>query len=93
MKKIIWFSFVTVFLSISAVFAQTVNISFPKGSQQAGYAAGILQNSLLKKGYTFKQTNAEYKISISIDSVGLGSEAFTVATTRKKISVKGGDAR
>lgn len=74
-------------------FSQSVTISSPKNLIQASYAAGMIQKELTNKGYIFVQSKADFTISLSVNSEKLGSEAFSVVTDGKRITITGGDNR
>ena len=92
MKKVICLFIAT--LSVFACgFSQSVRISYSRVSPQASYAARMLENALLKKGYSKKETKSDFEINLSINDTSLGSEAFSVSNNGKKITVIGGDDR
>jgi hypothetical protein len=73
--------------------SQTVQIFFAKPSPQATYAASMLEKSLHQKGYVVKESKPDYQVTLEMDSVKLGSEAFSIVNNGKKISITGGDER
>lgn len=75
------------------VFSQTVDLSYNKSSPQQVYGATMLENSLEKKGYAVKEISSEDKIVLTLDTKQLGSEAFSILTAGKKITITGGDER
>ncbi len=72
--------------------SQSVNLLFDTSLPQTIYAAGQVKKSLLKHGYYLKE-EADYSINLTVDAVNLKSEAFSIISDNKKITVTGGDAR
>src|SRR5215212_619108 len=93
MKKIIWCIIISLSGSVREGFSQTVRITYSKASLQEAYAAGMVEKSLLKKGYSLKGSNTEFEIRLTINKENLGSEAYSVVRDNKKITVTGGDER
>lgn len=71
-------------------FSQTIGVSYAQGSPRQEYAAGVLEKSIIKKGYGYKKSGAEFVINFLIDKA-LGSEAFSIQPSAKRITVSGGD--
>ncbi|MBN1398151.1 MAG: hypothetical protein JXA06_09005 [Bacteroidetes bacterium] len=85
-----------ILLLIGLVFpanSQTVQIQYNVSVPQAKYAAGVLQKSLEKKGYTIKEKQADYVIDIIVNTDDLTAESYTILPENKKIIIKGGDGR
>lgn len=93
MQKILLFFIIFITVFISSVFSQSVNIVYSKASNQAAYAARVLEKSLTKKGYSLKPSKPDFVITLTINAEKYGSEAFSVVTGGKKISITGGDER
>lgn len=93
MKKIIWCIIISLSGFMRAGFSQSVHIAYSKASLQEAYAAGMVEKSLLKKGYSLKGSNPEFEIRLTINKEKLGSEAYSVVRDKNKITVTGGDER
>lgn len=93
MRKVLLVSIIVIMAFVTAANCQTVNLIYTKGSQQAAYAAGMLQKSLTKKGYTLKTSNPAITISLTINGANTSSEAYSIATDGKKVIITGGDER
>ncbi len=63
-------------------FSQTVSIVYVGDSFRQAYAASVLKQSITKKGYTFKKSDAAYVINFLVDKK-FGSEAFSVEPSAK----------
>lgn len=94
MTKTFWcFSVCLVIFNLSG-FNQSVNVLYQKTSVQAAYAAGMLEKALVNKGYILSTgTKADFEVNLLVDPEKLGSEAFTVTTRGKKMTITGGDDR
>lgn len=93
MKKMVCCLLVGYMYLNHSCFSQTVTISCNKTSPQQAYAATILERSLLKKGYAVKETSADYEIELTISAKQRGSEAFSLLSAGKKITISGTDER
>ena len=93
MKKITWCIIISLSGLMREGFSQSVHIAYSKASLQEAYAAGMVEKSLLKKGYSLKGSNAEFEIRLTINKEKLGSEAYSVVRDKNKITVTGGDER
>ncbi|MDP4262922.1 MAG: glycoside hydrolase family 20 zincin-like fold domain-containing protein [Bacteroidota bacterium] len=93
MKRKAWLSPVIYILFISPAFSQAVAIHFSASSPQEAYAAGQLRETLIKKGYSVRESPADYEISLSVNAKQLGTEAFSVLAAGKRIMITGGDER
>ncbi|MDB5245941.1 MAG: hypothetical protein JWQ40_335 [Segetibacter sp.] len=93
MKKIICLLIIALTGFIPSAFSQAVHLVYSKASPQATYAAGVIKKSLTAKGYTLKESEADFEIHLSVNTGNLQSEAFSVVTAAKKISITGGDER
>ena len=69
---------------------QTVTISYTITSPKQSYAARVLEKAFSKRGYTTKNSGAEYTVGFLVDKK-LGSEAFSVTPSAKRITITGGD--
>jgi len=94
MKKTLWDFILCLVLFIPSGFSQSVNITYPNTSIQATYAAGMLQKALENKGYSLTAgSKSDFEINLTVNSNSLTSEAFSVVTGKKKITITGGDNR
>ena len=73
--------------------SQNVHLFYDKSLPQAVYAAGQIERALLQQGYLLKVEPADYSINIAVDSSMLTSEAYSIITNGRKITVAGGDTR
>lgn len=92
MRYTYWFLLLWLGVSIQT-YSQTVSLLYSKSLPQAVYAAGMLEKSLLKKGYTLKQPNAAYTIDLTLNTGKAEAESYAIETDGKKITVRGGDER
>jgi hypothetical protein len=72
---------------------QNVKLLYDNSLSQASYAADMLEKSLLQCGYTLKEGQADYTISIAIDASKLDSEAYSIVGERTHITINGGDKK
>jgi hypothetical protein len=93
MKKIGLLFFVCIVSLIQYGLAQTVSLQYSRSSPQQVYVAGILEKTLLKKGYQLKEKLATYKINFIVNDAQLKSEAFSISTNKKTITIAGGDEK
>jgi hypothetical protein len=94
MTKTFWCFIVCLVIFNLSGFNQSVNVLYQKTSVQAAYAAGMLEKALVNKGYILSTgTKADFEVNLLVDPKKLGSEAFTVTTQGKKITITGGDDR
>src|SRR5215207_1894239 len=89
MKKIFCFILGFAGLVITS-FSQTMSVSFTQGSPRQEYAAEALEKAIVKKGYSYKKSGAEFVIKFLIDKT-IGGEAFSIQPSAKLITVSGGD--
>lgn len=82
-----------VLLLAGSCLSQTVFINYAKASPQQVYVASILQKALLKQHYTLKEAKADYNINFVVDSTSFVSEAFSITSKAKTISITGGDEK
>jgi hypothetical protein len=75
------------------VYSQTVSIQYDTTSLQSIYAAKILEQSLVNKGYSVQKAETDYSIILKIDSNRLSEEAFIINRQDNRITVTGGDGR
>ncbi len=80
-------------LLASIVYTQTVDIQYDTISVQSKYAARILEQSLVNKGYFVQKAETDYSIVLKIDSNRLSEEAFIINRQDNRITVTGGDGR
>lgn len=78
--------------STCIVFSQTVTIKYDPSSPQQCYAAGKLEQSLVKSGYDVKNP-AVYTVNLLIDSLKLEAESYTLSRQGKTVRITGGDER
>ena len=71
-------------------FSQTVAMNYNVTSSKQAYAAGVLEQTFSKRGYTYKKSGAEYTVNFLVDKK-LGSEAFSIKPSAKRITITGGD--
>src|SRR4028118_540528 len=91
MKRIL---FVVVFIALAHLtFSQRVSLQYNKSTPQTIYAARMLEKSLLERGYSLKETQPDYVISLSVNAGKLAGEAYSIVPEGKKITVNGGDER
>ncbi len=91
MKRIL---FVATFIALAHLtFSQRVSLQYDTSSPQTIYAARMLEKSLLERGYSLKETQPDYVISLSINADKLESEAYSIFPVGKKIAINGGDER
>ena len=93
MNRMWAFAIASFFTLTQLAVAQSVQLSYDKSLPQAVYAAGMLEKSLLKKGYSFKQGSANHEIHLVVQNKELASEAFNIQPVGKKITITGGDER
>lgn len=93
MKKMLCCLIISLIGFVPIGYSQTVNILYSKSSPQATYAAGMIEKSLMKKGYSLTGSKADFLINVAINPAQLGSEAYSIVTNRKKITITGGDER
>ena len=93
MNKITYFFIALLLESFSFAFSQQVTIVFDKASPQANYAAGMLEKTLIAKGYTLNAAKANFVITLSINTKQLKEEAYSIQANNKTISITGGDDR
>jgi hypothetical protein len=93
MKEIFGTTVIALLGLFSSAFTQTVHVNYSKTSPQLRYAAGVMEKSLMKKGYSLKESKSDFVINLNLNSQMLGSEAFSVVVERKTITITGGDER
>jgi len=71
----------------------SVSVYFDDSSRQTTYAANVLMKALRENGYSIKQGDGTYQIYIALDSLQLETEAFTISSVGKEISITGGSGR
>ena len=90
MKKILCF-IISIVASLSYSIAQSVSIIYDNTSPQQSYAAAVLEQTILKRGYSLKKSGEDYLVNFRIDKK-LGSEAFSIQTSSRHITITGGAA-
>ena len=70
--------------------AQSIKLVCDSSSSQIMYAAGVLEQSLVKQGYSLTKGKADHTVSLLIKD-DLGDEAFQVVPGQKNIVINGGD--
>ncbi|MGD1045803.1 MAG: glycoside hydrolase family 20 zincin-like fold domain-containing protein [Bacteroidota bacterium] len=78
---------------MSFAMAQSVAIEYDKTSLQQHYAAEMLEKSLVERGYSMQKSQAEYSITLAIDSQKLSTEAYLIKPGGRTISIVGGDGK
>ncbi len=91
MKKIIAYYLLPVILFTNIHSAQSINMIFDKSSLQTAYASRKMEKELIKNGYTLTKDNADYSITLRIDTNYLGTESFLIKNENKEITIIGGD--
>ncbi|HEX5172347.1 MAG TPA: glycoside hydrolase family 20 zincin-like fold domain-containing protein, partial [Cyclobacteriaceae bacterium] len=71
------------------VCGQSVNLVYDRSSRQAGYAAGVLEKSLVKNGYSIRK-RADYSVTLAI-AEDIGKQSYRISFDQKKIAITGGD--
>ena len=66
MKKFVCF-IISITGTLTYCFSQSVTLVYSKTSTQQAYAAGILEQTVSKRGYSIKETGADYLVSFVID--------------------------
>lgn len=77
--------------SVHLALSQKVELLYDKSLPQAVYAAEKLEKSLLDKGYSLIEAQADYVISLSVNAGELGAEAYSILPQGNSIAVTGGD--
>ncbi len=90
MKKILLL-FVLLFLFTNLISAQSVSLQFDTSSIQEKYAVKMLLQALIEKGYSIQNKDADYSISIIINSKNLKPESYILQPAKNKITITGGD--
>jgi len=78
---------------MSFAMAQSVVIEYDRTSLQQHYAAEMLKKSLVEIGYSIQKRQAEYSITLAVDSQKLSTEAYFIKPDGRKISIVGGDGK
>jgi hypothetical protein len=73
--------------------SQKVKLLYDASLPQAVYAAEKVEKSLLDKGYSLKEDQADYEISLAVDAKELKTEAYAILPQGKRITVTGGDEK
>ena len=89
MKKFVCF-IISITGTLTYCFSQSVTLVYSKTSTQQAYAAGILEQAVSKRGYSIKESGADYLVSFVIDKK-LDNEAFSIQPASRKITISGGD--
>ncbi|MEJ2495793.1 MAG: glycoside hydrolase family 20 zincin-like fold domain-containing protein [Ignavibacteriaceae bacterium] len=95
MKKIILLLITVSYLFSGTAFSTNVFLQYKKDVPQIKYAARKLTEALTEKNYNVTDANTNYDILISldVDSIQLGAEAFSIIPEDKVITIYGGDKR
>ncbi|MDT0650881.1 hypothetical protein [Autumnicola edwardsiae] len=95
MKKLFLCLFTCFLGSIYSASSQNVYLLYDKAVPKAEYAAKMLEKALLEQEYSVleEQTGYDYLISIAVNTVNLGSEAYSIIPEGKIITIYGGDHR
>lgn len=72
--------------------AQNVNLLYDTSSVQAKYCAKMLEQDLLKSGYTVSKKKSDFSVLIAEDSK-LKAEEFNILPVGNEIQINGGDVR
>jgi hypothetical protein len=72
-----------------------IYVDYDKSLPQAAFAVKKMKEALAIKGYPVAEDSlkGDFTISVTIDSVRLGGEAFSIAPEGKSIKIAGGDKR
>src|SRR5688572_16380373 len=90
MKKFVLFSLILLAFLNSSL-AQVVRLRYGASPQEA-YAADVLKESLVKKGYVINNnTKPDYTISLQVNATRLGKEAYSLGLEGKNITIEGGN--
>ncbi|MDT0690865.1 hypothetical protein RM549_13790 [Salegentibacter sp. F188] len=81
--------------SIYSGSSQNVYLLYDNAVPQAEYAAEMLKKALVEQEYSVleERTGYDYLISIGVNAVNLGSEAYAIIPEGKIITIYGGDNR
>ena len=91
MKKILLLVCILTFgCYTSFTFSQHITIAYNTNSPQLVYAAGKLNQELIKHTRSSPGSNIPSRVKFSIDK-SLGSEAFSIKTNAQQITITGGD--
>lgn len=84
-----------VILSTGNVFSQDVYLDYDRSMPRSVYAAGKIRSALTEKGYSVSDAfhRGMSVISLAVDSLKLGDEAYELAGKGKNIYITGGDER
>ncbi|MDT0687740.1 hypothetical protein [Autumnicola psychrophila] len=95
MQKLFVCFFLCFIGSIYSGFSQNVYLLYDQDVPQEEYAAKMLKQALLEQEYSIleEQTGYDYLISIAVNAVNLGSEAYSIIPEGKIITIYGGDHR
>ena len=85
----------SIFTGVQIASAQSVYLVGDASLAQSEYATGRLASALEAQGYTVipSPRGYDYLINVAVNRFGLGSEAFSIKTEGRHISVYGGDPR
>lgn len=75
--------------------SQIICLEYDKPLPQTIYAIGKLNEVLTKSGYVVVQDSAEnsFCISVTIDTINLEAEAYSIIPGKNELKIKGGDKR
>lgn len=76
---------------LSSLNAQTVGISSNVSTPQRDYASKQLLKTLERKGYKATKETPDFLLVLTVDSINLGHESYTIAPENKRITITGGD--
>jgi hypothetical protein len=95
MKRILLLLIAISGLFLGTAFTKSVFVLYEKDVPQIEYAAGKLTNALVERKYTIADVNTKYDflISLAVDPVRHGAEAFSIVPGGRAITIFGGDKR
>jgi hypothetical protein len=93
MKKQLFILFISSLLITPLALAQNVSLTYDNTSDQAKYAARMLEKTLVKNGYEVAEANPDFSVTLAKDPTILAAEAFSITIAGNKIDIKGGDDR
>jgi hypothetical protein len=92
MKKLFLSTLSLICISFFQSHSQTVTLSYASSSGRQSYAANMLTESLVKKGYQIKDKGFDFTIRFSVKE-SLGAESYSITPNARSIEIAGGDER
>ncbi|MFO7445685.1 MAG: hypothetical protein R6W90_04925, partial [Ignavibacteriaceae bacterium] len=90
MKKTLLLLSAIIILLCSEIISQNVNISYDSSSPQINYAAKVLSRALADKGYSVKNDNSGFVITLQQNPEAANDEAFDLKKNGSAITISGG---